>query len=95
MYYKHTMIQGSVSVHEKTLSGGPYSASALAHDDGTRQEIMGSESESESGGPGPEIQDLCSQGLQIIDRIMNDGRSLCDEDYLTLRDIFGSISSNH
>jgi len=89
----NNLIQGSI--HEKTLSGGPYSASALAHDDGTRQEIMGSESESESGGPGPEIQDLCSQGLQIIDRIMNDGRSLCDEDYLTLRDIFGSISSNH
>jgi len=88
----NNLIQGSI--HEKTLSGGPYSASALAHDDGTRQEIMGSESGSDSGGPGPEIQDLCSQGLQMIDRIMNDGRSLCDEDYIALRDIFDSIRSD-
>ena len=84
----------------------PYSASALAHDDGTRQEIVTYSSEDEGFEFGSdeeypmeepftakeiETRDNCSKILQILEGVMEDGGQVNEGKYLEMCNILKEL----
>ena len=84
----------------------PYSGSALAHDDGTRQEIVTYSSEDEGFEFGSdeeypmeepftakeiETRDNCSKILQILDGVMEKGGTVTDGNYLEMCNILKEL----
>ena len=88
----------------------PYSGSALAHDDGTRQEIVDYSSEDEGfegfefdrwGQPlvpfttkEIETREQCSNILQILDDVMEKGGTVTDGNYLEMCNILKELYKN-